>query len=359
MIRGGLYRLARPAIFALDPEAAHRAVLTALAHGLSPRYEENSPRLQSTFLGMTFKNPFAIAAGFDKNAEVVDACLAAGYGFHEVGGVTPRPQPGNPRPRLFRLVDDRALINRLGFNNEGLDAVARRLRGNRGNGVVGANLGANRDTEDKAADFCTLVDGLSDCVDYFTVNVSSPNTPGLRDLQRKEALESLLTRVFEARERAGKRRPILVKIAPDLDEPEFEDIISVVRALGVDGLVVSNTTISRTGLKTTSLVQESGGLSGAPLFRRSTALLAKARLALGPDYPLIGVGGVSSPETAYAKILAGANLVQFYTGLVYEGPDLLGEIKTGVAQALAKDGFTSISAAVGRDAKRWASDSDR
>ena len=353
-----LARLGQPVLLALDPEAAHKAALSALRYGLVPRQAGDAPSLHVHLLGLDFPNPFGTAAGFDKNAEVVDEVLRLGFGFHEVGGVTPRPQPGNPRPRVFRLPADRALINRLGFNNGGLAVLRERLRARKARGVVGVNLGANKESADRAADFVALVEGLCDLADYFTVNVSSPNTPGLRDLQRRDPLESLVTAVLEARERAttagAPRRPVLLKIAPDLTQGEFEDILGVVRSSGLDGLVISNTTLAREGLREASVGRETGGLSGAPLFRRSTTLLAKARLALGPDFPLIGVGGVSSPRTAFAKIRAGANLVQLYTGLVYEGVDLLGDAKVHVARSLAEDGLGSVADAVGRDAEHWA-----
>jgi len=356
----GLARLAQPVLLTLDPETAHRAALAALRRGLVPRQPGDAPSLRTKVLGLDLPHPFGTAAGFDKDAEVVDEVLALGFGFHEVGGVTPRPQPGNPRPRVFRLRQDRALINRLGFNNDGVETVRRRLASRRSRGAVGVNLGANKDTDDKAADYVLLVERLSEVADYFTLNVSSPNTPGLRDLQRGDALKALLERVGDARRRVvaggAPRRPILLKIAPDLTGPEFDDILRVVRSHGVDGLVLSNTTLDRGGLRDQATAREAGGLSGAPLFRRSTALLAAARLALGPDMVLIGVGGVVSPRTAFTKILAGANLVQLYTGLVYEGMDLLGDMKRHAAEALAAEGLDSISQAVGREAERWAAE---
>ena len=355
MIRG-LAGLAQPLLLALDAETAHRLTLRALQTGVLGRAPADDPRLGVSLFGLAFPNPFGLAAGFDKNAEVVDAALDLGFGFVEVGGVTPRPQLGNPRPRVFRLISDRAVINRLGFNSDGLEAVRARLaaRQGRGHGIVGVNLGANRDSADKGADYVTLVEALAPYVDFFTLNVSSPNTPGLRDLQRREALEEVLGRVMAARDRSAPRRPLLVKIAPDLDEAGFRDIVEAVQALRPDGLVVSNTTVAREGLRDTRAGRETGGLSGRPLFGPSTRLLARARLALGPDFPLIGVGGVDSGEAAWAKITAGANLVQLYTGLVYEGIGLLDRMKAHVLARLEAEGHASLAAAVGTEAERWA-----
>ena len=353
---GDLARLAQPLLLALDPEVAHGVALRALKAGLVPRSGPDDPRLGVSVLGLDFPNPFGTAAGFDKNAEATDAALEAGFGFVEVGAVTPRPQSGNPRPRMFRLIAERAVINRLGFNNEGLEAVRQRLAHRRRGGIVGVNLGANRDSADKGADMQALIEALAPHADYFTVNVSSPNTPGLRDLQRREALEELLERVLGTRDRlagAGPRRPVLVKIAPDLDEAGFADIVDAVRAMRPDGLVVSNTTVSRKGLRNARLARESGGLSGRPLFRPSTRLLARARLALGPGFPLIGVGGIDSGEAAWAKIKAGADLVQLYTGLIYEGVGLLSEMKQFVLERLDAEGHGSLAQAVGTDAERW------
>ncbi len=347
-------RLAQPLLFALDAETAHRLTLRALRSGVLGRAPADDPRLRVSLLGLAFPNPFGLAAGFDKNAEAVDALLDLGFGFVEVGGVTPRPQPGNPRPRVFRLISDRAVINRLGFNSDGLEAVRARLAARQKRGVIGVNLGANRDSADKSADHVTLIEALAPYTDFFTLNVSSPNTPGLRDLQRRGALEEVLGRVMAARDRSAPRRPLFVKIAPDLDDAGLQDVIETVKALRPDGLVVSNTTVAREGLREARTAQQPGGLSGRPLFGLSTRLLARARLALGPDVALIGVGGVDSGEAAWAKIKAGANLVQLYTGLVYEGIGLLDRMKAHVLARLEAEGHASLAAAVGTEAERWA-----
>ncbi len=317
----------------VEPERAHRLALAALVArhraGLSPGALRAGPR---RVFGLDFPNPVGIAAGFDKNAEAVEACLASGPGFMEVGAVTPRPQPGNPRPRLFRLSEDRAVINRFGFNNEGMERVAARLEAARARGrlggPVGVNLGANKDSEDRAADYAAVLARFAGLADFFTVNVSSPNTERLRDLQGREALTALLERCLEARDARAPGAPVLVKIAPDLDARGLEDVAEV--CLGrVDGIVATNTTLSREGLRS-PLAREAGGLSGAPLFSRSTEVLTTlSRLTLG-RLPLVGVGGVASVEEARAKLAAGASLVQLYSGLVYRGLSLARRIALGL-----------------------------
>jgi dihydroorotate dehydrogenase len=328
-----IYRLLRPLLFALDPETAHGLAIAALKAGLYPRARAPDPRLRRTVLGLDFPNPIGLAAGFDKNAEVIDAALAMGFGFVEVGTVTPRPQAGNPRPRMFRLTADRAIVNRLGFNNEGHEAVYARLAARERRGIVGVNLGANKDSPDRVADYVAGVRRFADVADYLTINISSPNTPGLRDLQEKEPLTALLAAIVEARATTQKPPPILVKIAPDLDEDALSEIVETVVAAGIDGMIVSNTTISRNGLTDRTHATEAGGLSGRPLCRRSTDMLATVRRFSGDRLVLVGAGGVDSAATAAAKLAAGADLVQLYTGMVYEGPGLAARIAAGLASA--------------------------
>lgn len=327
-----IYRLVRPLLFALDPETAHRVAIKALKAGIHPLAPAPDPRLRRRVLGLDFPNPVGLAAGFDKNGEVVDAALALGFGFVEVGTVTPQPQTGNPKPRMFRLTADRAIINRLGFNNEGHDAVHARLAARRRNGIVGVNLGANRDSTDRVADYVAGVERFADVADYLAINISSPNTPGLRDLQEREALTRLLDAIADARAGAAKSPPVLVKIAPDLDEAALAAIAGTVVASGIDGMIVSNTTVARDGLIDRSHANEAGGLSGRPLFRRSTDMLARLRGLVGDSLALIGVGGIDSAEAARAKFAAGADLVQLYTGMVYEGPGLPSRIAAEIAR---------------------------
>ncbi len=349
--------LSLPALHLFEAETAHRLSLEALKALPLACPVKDDPRLAVSLLGLSFANPFGVAAGFDKNAEVPRPLLALGFGHVEIGGVTPRPQSGNPRPRVFRLPADGALINRLGFNNEGMEAVAARLaRLKRQGGIIGANLGANKDSTDRTLDYVRLVHRLAPSIDYFTVNVSSPNTPGLRDLQAEAALDDLMARVMEARHTAALARPVLLKIAPDISEAELDGIVAVVRRRAVDGVVLSNTTIARPGLAERRLGSESGGLSGRPLFARSTRLLAHARMRLGDKTPLIGCGGVDSGMAAWTKIRAGASLVQLYTGLVYRGLPLLDEMKAHVTARLSAGGYTTLADAVGGEAATWASE---
>jgi len=355
-----LLELARPALFALDPERAHTLTIQALEKGLYPRGQQpDDPRLGVTVAGLRFPNPVGIAAGFDKDARVPDAILGMGCGFAEIGTVTPLPQSGNPKPRIFRLIRDRAVINRLGFNNEGHVAALQRLlaRKSRG-GIVGVNIGANKDATDRPADYVTGLDTFYDVATYFAVNISSPNTPGLRDLQAPAALDELLSRVMAARERqiAGGRpnRPIVVKIAPDIAEEDIAPIVERLVAHKADAIAVSNTTLARNRITDTDGGKEIGGLSGRPLFHRSTAMLARIHLATNKAIPLIGIGGIDSPETAFAKIEAGATLIQLYTGLVYEGGGLIERIKAHLAGAARAKGLSSIAEATGRRAEEWA-----
>lgn len=348
-----LYSLARPLLMALDPERAHDLTLFSLGLGFGPAdTAPDHPALATSVFGLSFPNPVGLAAGFDKNAQVPAAMLKLGFGFVEAGTVTPRPQPGNPRPRLFRVPEAGAVINRFGFNNNGLEEFARRLEDLRGlgwPGIVGANVGKNKETEDAAADYATGIRRLTPLADYLVVNVSSPNTPGLRTLQSREALSTLLARCLEARAaaRGSRRPPLLLKVAPDLSDPDKEDIAAVVLDSGIDGLIVSNTTVARPPQIPDRLAREAGGLSGRPLMEPSTRVLAEFHALLGGRVPLVGVGGVASGADAYAKIRAGAALVQLYTALAYEGPGLVRRIKDELAALLARDGFPSVAAAVG------------
>lgn len=330
-----------------DPETAHRLTVRLLKAGLGPKVDTHNSRLAIEVAGISFPNPLGLAAGFDKNAEAPDAALDLGFGFVEVGAVTPRPQPGNPKPRVFRLRGDAAVINRYGFNNEGLDVIAERLRSRERNGIVGVNLGANKDSEDRTEDYVRGIKALAGLVDFFTVNISSPNTPGLRALQGKEALSGLMSRVQAARNDVAPATPVYLKIAPDLTDEDKADIADVARSMSIDALIISNTTISRpSGLRSEN-VNESGGLSGKPLFAMSTRLLREFYAVLGNSVPLIGVGGVSSARDTYEKILSGASLVQLYTALVYEGPGLPARILKELPSYLDADGFETIAEAVG------------
>jgi dihydroorotate dehydrogenase len=334
--------------------------LRSLEAGLYPRAPRaNSAALAADVLGLHFPNPLGIAAGFDKDARVFDAVLAMGWGFAEIGTVTPRPQSGNPQPRVFRLGSQKALINRLGFNNQGIAAALARLRSRAGRGVVGVNVGANKDSADRAADYVEGIRRFYDVADYFTINISSPNTPGLRDLQAPAVLDDLLARVLSARQElvaAGKpQRPVVVKLAPDIAEEDLPSIVQVLLARGIDGIAVSNTTVSRPGLNEVLLAKESGGLSGRPLFHMSTVLLARVFRLTEGRVPLIGIGGIDSPSTAIAKIEAGASLLQLYTGLVFEGPGLLTRIMGELSRYAEVRKLARIDAATGRRAEEWAS----
>ena len=356
---GLLHALTRPFLFALPPEEAHEAVLRALESGVFPRCAGRAdPVLETTVAGLKFPNPLGIAAGFDKDARVPDAVLGLGCGFAEIGTVTPLAQSGNPRPRVFRLVPERAVINRLGFNNAGHAAARTRLKFRAGKGgIVGVNIGANKDSTDRISDYVAGIEAFNAVASYFMVNISSPNTTGLRRLQDPVALDQLLARVMAARAdlvaAGGPRRPIFVKIAPDISEDEVEPICAQMVTHGADAIAVSNTTLSRTGLRGAN-AREGGGLSGAPLFTRSTSMLARVYQATGGRVPLIGIGGIDSPETALAKIEAGASLIQLYTGLIYEGAGLIPQITQGLAEAVRRSGAKSLSDIRGRNAAEWA-----
>ena len=330
----------------LPPETAHRLAVRALPL-LPSRAALASPRLRTRLCGLNLPNPVGLAAGFDKNAEAFAGALRQGFGWVETGSVTPRPQAGNPKPRLFRLVEDEAVINRMGFNNGGLEAVAARLAGRDPSaGIVGANIGINKDSTDPVGDYVLGLRRLLPLVDYVTVNISSPNTPGLRGLQRREPLERLLAALIEAR--GTVRKPLLVKIAPDLDEAGEEDIAEVALASGVDGLIISNTTVARPPLRS-SHRDETGGLSGRPLLGPSTALLRRMAGRVRGRLALVGVGGIASGADAYAKIRAGASAVQLYTGMVYGGLGLARRVARELDALLARDGFADVAAATGAD----------
>ena len=359
---GLLDRLSRPLLRALDPEDAHALTLKALHYVPLMRAAPDPPELRVRAFGLDFPNPVGIAPGFDKNAVAPDALLRLGFGFVEVGTVTPRAQAGNPRPRLFRLEADRAVINRLGFNNDGAPVVRARLAARaQAAGIVGVNIGANKDSADRIEDYARLVETFTGLARYFTVNISSPNTPGLRDLQQAAALDDLLARVMEARGRARGQRaatPVLLKIAPDLNLSDLDDVVGVARKHRIDGMIVSNTTLARpASLRDRATAKQAGGLSGRPLFRLSTRMLAETFVRAEGAFPLIGVGGIDSGPAAIAKIKAGASLLQLYTGLVYRGVALLHEIKSDLAAALTRGHRTSLASMVGVDAAEMTADS--
>lgn len=348
-----LYSAFRPALFLLPPEQAHRAAICALQRGLVPPSRRDYPSLKTTVAGLTFGNPVGLAPGFDKNAECFEGALNSGFGFVEIGTVTPRAQPGNPQPRLFRLVEQEAIINRLGFNNEGMDAAAARLAKRSGRGIVGGNIGKNKESVDAIADYTTAMRALYPHVDYITANISSPNTPGLRALQASDELRALILALQDVRAAlvtAGvTTKPLFVKIAPDCDEAMLEAIAQVAMETKLDGLIVSNTTLARDAVANSPHAKEAGGLSGKPLFAPSTEVLRKVYQLTQGKLPLIGVGGIASAEDAYAKIRAGASLVQLYSALVYQGFGLAGRINEGLEKLLARDGFASIADAVGKN----------
>jgi len=338
-----------------DPEDAHRMAIQGLRllPPVKPRTDDS--KLAVRAFGLNFPNPIGMAAGFDKSAEVPDALLRLGFGFVEIGTVTPKPQGGNPRPRLFRLERDEAVINRMGFNNDGAEAALRRLaaRANHG-GIVGVNVGANKDSTDRVADYVKLIETFAPVASYFTVNVSSPNTPGLRNLQQSAALDELLAKVIDARERVRKNAgdsPVLLKIAPDLSLAELDDVVQIARSRGVDGMIVANTTLARpSSLREQTRAKEQGGLSGRPLFRLSTRMVAETYVRTEGAFPLIGVGGIDSGGAALTKIRAGASLIQLYSSLVYKGLGLVEDIKNDLASTLLRTGRDSLSEIVGADA---------
>jgi dihydroorotate dehydrogenase len=355
----GLFGLGQSLLLALPPERAHDLAIKSLELGLYPRASQpDDKRLVQHLFGLDFPNPIGMAAGFDKNARVAGELLGMGFGFVEVGTLTPRAQSGNASPRLFRSIADRAIINRLGFNNEGQDAALQRLKPRAG-GVVGVNLGAGRDSKDRIGDYVQGIARMAEVASYFTINISSPNTPGLRDLQAPEALDALLKRVQDARaatsrKHKGKPAALLVKLAPDIADENLTEVVRVIISHGVEGIVVSNTTLSREGLRDQGFAKEAGGLSGRPLFARATRMLARIYKLTDGKLPLIGVGGIDSPETALAKIEAGASLIQLYTGLVFEGPSLIGRIKQALVEAMQCTGSSSLKLLIGARADEWA-----
>jgi dihydroorotate dehydrogenase len=347
--------LARPLMGLLEPENAHRLAINALKLAPLATPVADDARLAMRVFGLNFPNPVGMAPGFDKHAEVPDALLRVGFGFVEIGTVTPLPQPGNPRPRLFRLNPDEAVINRLGFNSEGADAVLARLaaRANKG-GIVGVNVGANKDSTDRIGDYVRQIEMFAPVASYFTCNISSPNTPGLRDLQQGRMFDELLSRVMDARARMSREAgvtPVLIKIAPDLTLSELDDVVGAARRHKVDGMVVGNTTVARPpGLRDQTTGKEMGGLSGRPLFALATRMLAETYVRVEGAFPLIGVGGIDSGATALTKMRAGACLVQLYSSLIFRGLSLVGEIKTELTQALEGGGHATLDDIVGADA---------
>lgn len=347
--------LTRDGLLRMDPETAHGATITALRLGLAPEQEFPDPtELRTSLCGLDLSNPVGMAAGFDKNGEVPRPLAKMGFGMVEVGTVTPRPQAGNPKPRLFRVTEAEGVINRMGFNNEGHDAVFERLRRIRVGAALGVNIGANKDSEDFVADYVLGVQRFADLADYLTVNISSPNTPGLRNLQAEEALTRLLGAVLKARSKAQTRVPVFLKIAPDLDEKALDSIARTIAETDLDGLIVSNTTLERAMIAGQPNAEQAGGLSGKPLFPLATIRLAQMRQRVG-TLPIIGVGGIHSPETALAKFEAGANAIQLYSALVFGGLDLLDRIKRGLAASVRNAGKTNVAELVGTKTAEWAS----
>jgi len=338
-----------------DPEDAHRMAIQGLRLLPPMRLRPDDPKLAVRAFGLNFPNPIGMAAGFDKSAEAPDALLRLGFGFVEIGTVTPKPQIGNKRPRLFRLERDEAVINRMGFNNDGADRVLRRLAGRAHlGGIVGVNVGANKDSADRVDDYVRLIEAFAPVASYFTVNVSSPNTPGLRNLQQAAALDDLLAKVIDARERVRQNAgdsPVLLKIAPDLSLTELDDVVHIARSRRVDGMIVANTTLARPStLRETARAGEQGGLSGRPLFRLSTRMVAETYVRAEGAFPLIGVGGIDTGGAALTKIRAGASLIQLYSSLIYKGLGLVDSIKNDLASTLLRTGRDSLSEIVGADA---------
>ncbi len=354
-----IYKIIRPALFNLNAEKAHALSIEALSKGVIRANRPTSdPRLKLQLWGLDFPNPLGIAAGYDKNALVANELVNLGFGFVEVGTLTPKPQSGNPEPRIFRLVKDRAIINRLGFNNEGHEAALHRLQAREMNGIIGVNIGANKSSDDRINDYLTGFKAFQGVADYFTINISSPNTPNLRDLQEpdtlRELLETLMRERAEIVDHGGKRRPIFIKLAPDIEDENLEPIIAALLEHKVDAVIISNTTTSRRDLKETKLKSELGGLSGRPLFYRSTRMLANVHQLTEGALPIIGVGGIDSAATAWEKFEAGASLIQLYTGLIYEGPGLIERILRGLVERLEREKLHSLTSIRGRTAEIWA-----
>ena len=337
----------------LDPETAHGLAIKALQLGLAPKITPpTSPRLRTRIGPLELPNPVGLAAGFDKNAQALSGLLKSGFGFIEVGAATPLPQPGNPKPRLFRLTEDGAAINRFGFNNDGMTQIVARLKNRPSRGIIGLNLGANKTSSDRAADFAKVLSCCGAHIDFATVNVSSPNTEKLRDLQGKAALSALLEGVNAARDKLARPIPVFLKIAPDLNSDALGDVAEVALAQDIAAVIATNTTLARDGLKSPNR-DEAGGLSGVPLFEKSTRVLAQLSKLMGPKIPLIGVGGIRSGADAYAKVCAGASAVQLYTGLVFGGVSLVAEIAKDLERLLEKDGFERLEDAIGSNREAW------
>ncbi len=348
-----LERLGMPLLHKIDPETSHGLAIKALQMGAAAAPGLiTSPRLRTTLAGIDLPNPVGLAAGFDKNATALLGLSRAGFGFFEVGAATPRPQPGNPKPRLFRLTEDKAAINRFGFNNDGMTAIAQRLAQRPRDAVIGLNLGANKDSDDRASDFVKVIVECGAHIDFATVNVSSPNTEKLRDLQGKDALSALLSGVIEARNGLERKIPVFLKIAPDLTDTEIAEIAEVALESGLDAIIATNTTLSRDGLMSEHK-GEMGGLSGAPLFGKSTRVLARLSQLTDGKIPLVGVGGISNAEQAYAKICAGASAVQLYTALVYGGLSMVEDIVRGLDTLLQADGHANVADAIGSKREDW------
>jgi dihydroorotate dehydrogenase len=350
-----LYPLLRPLLFSLDAELAHHLGINAVKHGLSPYYENNTiPSLHTNICGLNFPNPVGLAAGLDKQAEAITGMFGFGFGSIELGSITPHPQPGNPKPRLFRIEKAEAIINRFGFNSDGFEVCRSRIAAYRTKntnkppqGILGINIGKNKDSTDATPDYTAGISTFAPYADYLTINISSPNTPGLRDLQGREAMNSLLHQVMSARNNATRKPPVFVKIAPDLDESQMHDIAETALFSGIDGLIIGNTTLTRPGNIPPQLANKAGGLSGKPLFELSTKILARMYRLTNGKIPLIGCGGIASGTDAYTKICAGASLVQLYSALIYQGPSLIPRINRELATLLERDGFTSVAQAVG------------
>ena len=355
----GLFHLARPALFSLPAETAHNLSIKVLKSGAIKQFNpHNDSRLNVSLAGLEFPNPLGLAAGYDKNAEVPDAILGLGFGSAEVGTITPKAQAGNPKPRVFRAIRDGGVINRLGFNNEGHATAKRRLQArNNKPGIVGVNIGANKDSDDFVADYEKGIDAFYDLASYFTVNISSPNTPGLRNLQAGETLEVLINRTFarvhDNQSRSGRAVPVFLKIAPDLSDIDMKEIADVVLNSELSALIVSNTTLDRTALTDRTFDNEPGGLSGKPLFERSTHVLAAMYRELKGSLPLVGVGGIMNADDAITKIKAGATLVQLYSGMVYEGPEMPNNIIKGMSAYLDANGQSAITDMIGSDNGSW------
>ncbi len=354
---GAAWPFLRGVLHGMDAERAHDLTLAALEKFPLPRAMPDDARLAVGAFGLNFPNPVGIAAGFDKNVRVPDALLGLGFGFVEAGSLTPLPQAGNPKPRVFRLPEDEGVVNRLGFNNDGHEAALARVRARVGRpGIFGINIGANKDAADRAEDYAKGVRVFAPYADYLTINISSPNTPGLRDLQARSALDDLLARALGARDDAAVRRPVLLKLAPDLALDDLDDAVQVALSRGIDGFIVSNTTLARPANLRSAAKTETGGLSGAPLLRRATWMLAQTALRVEGKVPLVGVGGIASAEGALAKVRAGASLIQIYSGLTYKGPGLVSEIKSGLLAELLREKLDSVAPLVGRDMAAIAAD---